>query len=726
MGAVYKGIDVNTGQVVAVKLLPQSMAGQEGFRVRFDSEIETLRKLEHPNIVGLVGFGDDRGQLFYSMEFVDGRSIQDDLKQGKRFGWRSVVDIGLQLCRALKHAHDRGVIHRDIKPANIMLTDDGVAKLTDFGIARLYGNINMTMTGGPIGTATYMSPEQADGETVTNRSDFYALGGTFYAMLAGRPPFIADSLLQMLKMQRSSEPDPISRYLPDVPPELELVINNMLYKDPKQRMANAMVLARGLQGVADAVTLRETNAAGAASAQVADSFADPPTGAAGTMDRAAANYQQDQTGSAHPKTTVRLPKINDSTASEEDIESTASVPSEKGDTTAAVPDKDGDTTAALETDQLEETLASEAGYQNDSLDDLTLASQPGTDLDDQTMPSEPGTPDETVVASPTRMQQYADQDAGADTYDLNLDDSSENANSAVSRAREIAAQDPNNQTIRDGSVFITAEEASEYDRLRSEEHERAQPRIIPVRTILTMLLLIVGIPSLILYLRPASADKLYDRIIALDALSEESTSYDRENADIYIREFRRRFPDDERIVELEDLADELEIRSLNVPSAIQRMYRQAESHIRLEPEQALLMFESLVNLYNDQTLQLDRREQRYYDKALKKVDDLRRIVQQIALQEGAVLSKRLKRAEALSQKNPAVAKSICISVITLYRERSWASEFVSTAETLLASLPDVAPALAEEVAEPKRPVPVEESETASEGEPKSDAPADPS
>src|SRR4029079_4491937 len=128
-------------------------------------------------IVKLYGYGEQAGTLFYAMELVPGTSLEDELRGGRRFQWREVTQMAIKLSRALKHAHDHGVIHRDLKPANLLLTPDGEIKLSDFGIARLFGNTRLTSDGGVLGTAEYMSPEKADGRTATDRCDQDSLGG---------------------------------------------------------------------------------------------------------------------------------------------------------------------------------------------------------------------------------------------------------------------------------------------------------------------------------------------------------------------------------------------------------------------------------------------------------------------------------------------------------------------------------------------------------------------
>lgn len=249
MGTVYAGVSIESGEPAAIKVLSAAMAREEGFRERFEAEIESLRKLSHPNIVKLFGFGEQDGHLFYSMELVEGRSLEEELQAGRTFDWRETTDLVIQMCRALKHAHDRGVIHRDIKPANLLLASDGTVKLSDFGIAKLFGYSGMTADGGVLGTAEYMAPEQADGRPVTHRCDLYSLGGVMFALLARRPPFRANSLVEMLQLQRFAEPEPLRRFAPDAPAELETIIGLLLEKDPEKRIPTAMVLSRRLEAM---------------------------------------------------------------------------------------------------------------------------------------------------------------------------------------------------------------------------------------------------------------------------------------------------------------------------------------------------------------------------------------------------------------------------------------------------------------------------------------------
>lgn len=254
MGSVYEAVDDKSGQRVAVKALAPQLAMAEGFRERFEAEIESLKKLQHEGIVRLLGFGEHEGILFYSMELVDGPSLEQEINNGRRFDWNETLSIAIQICRALKHAHDHGVVHRDIKPANLLLTPEGKVKIADFGIARLFGSTQLTTAGGVLGTADYMSPEQADGRPITEKCDQYSLGCVMFALLTGRPPFRAKTMPEMLQLQRFAEPEPVRRFAPQTPEELDRLIGQLLSKEPNQRFPNVLVLARHMEAMQKALS----------------------------------------------------------------------------------------------------------------------------------------------------------------------------------------------------------------------------------------------------------------------------------------------------------------------------------------------------------------------------------------------------------------------------------------------------------------------------------------
>ena len=249
MGTVYHGVHVKSNDSVAIKVIASNMAQHQRFRRRFDSEIQTLLKLKHPNIVQLIGFGEEKGLLFYSMEYVDGENLQQQLRREKKIGWERVVDIAIEVCSALKHAHDFGVIHRDLKPANLMINSQGKVKLTDFGIAKLFGAMESTVEGAVLGTADFMPPEQAEGKPVSVRSDLYSLGSMCYAALAGRAPFVGKNLPEILFNVRYGALKPLASLEPSVPKELCDLIDELLRREPSMRPPTALVVGNRLQAL---------------------------------------------------------------------------------------------------------------------------------------------------------------------------------------------------------------------------------------------------------------------------------------------------------------------------------------------------------------------------------------------------------------------------------------------------------------------------------------------
>ena len=249
MGTVYEGTCEADKSVVAVKVLTDSLEDDIENRLRFETEIETLKRLHHPNIVRLSGFGEEQGRLYYVMELVDGSSLQPEFRKKRFFQWYEVAKIGLEICQALRHAHDRGVIHRDIKPANILLDQQGNVKLSDFGIARFFGSQQITDAHSIIGTLEFMSPEQSLGNMITSSSDLYSLGCVLYALLTCKPPFPARSLPELLRKLQSTSPTPIRSFRDDVPDDLGYIIADMLKIRPEDRPRNALLIAKRLRAL---------------------------------------------------------------------------------------------------------------------------------------------------------------------------------------------------------------------------------------------------------------------------------------------------------------------------------------------------------------------------------------------------------------------------------------------------------------------------------------------
>ncbi len=250
MGNVYYGVHTETHQVAAVKVLPASLAREDGFVERFSREIQVLRTLNSQHIVQLFedGYIGD-GSWYYAMEFVDGQTLGTLISCRKKLSWTEVSHITLQVAAALKAAHDAGVVHRDIKPSNLMVTQDGTVKLTDFGVAHMFATTRLTRTGGIVGTAEYMSPEQARGQRATKRSDLYSLGAVMYAMLTGRPPFTGRNANEILNKQQFAQIEKPRHYAPDTPLLFEELVCQLLEKKPERRIPDALVLSRKLEQI---------------------------------------------------------------------------------------------------------------------------------------------------------------------------------------------------------------------------------------------------------------------------------------------------------------------------------------------------------------------------------------------------------------------------------------------------------------------------------------------
>ncbi|REJ91270.1 MAG: serine/threonine protein kinase [Planctomycetota bacterium] len=243
MGTVYYGRHETTGLEAAIKVLPASLAREEGFVYRFKREIDALRKVKSPHIVEFYESGVDDDISYYAMEYVDGETLTARLTRERRIPWRDAIDIALQVCRALKSAHNAGIVHRDLKPSNLMLGADGAVKLTDFGVAQVFAAGQLTMPGGVIGTAEYMSPEQARGKRATKRSDVYSLGAVLYVMLTGRPPFTGQSALEISQKHIHNRFDSPRQYVPELPHWLDEVVCKCLEKEPEDRYPDAHVLS---------------------------------------------------------------------------------------------------------------------------------------------------------------------------------------------------------------------------------------------------------------------------------------------------------------------------------------------------------------------------------------------------------------------------------------------------------------------------------------------------
>jgi serine/threonine protein kinase len=591
MGTVYEAVNVQTNEPAAVKLLNPHLADEEGFRERFGTEIETLKKLKHPNIVRLFGYGIQDGHPYYAMELVSGTNLEEELQAGRRFDWRETTRAAIKLCRALKHAHDHGVIHRDIKPANLLLTAEGDIKLTDFGIARLFGNTRLTSDGGLIGTAEYMSPEQAEGRPVTPHADLYSLGCVMFAMLAGRPPFRSRSLPEMLQMQRFAEPLPVSRYAQDVPLELDRIIARLLAKSSAERAANADLLARQLAAMEHGLSLGKRDAGDGGPIHRPESFSS--------------------------------------------FSSARTVP-DQGDSRRLEYDPDAPTRIA-------------------------------EDYIDEAPPLPP-------VKENRRTPTIGIESVGA------AQESDEELSVALAQ-REPATPGPNR--------FVTVEE-EERERERERRRERG-PVVAQIALLSASLIALIA--AAVYFMQPPSDEELYRRIQALAADENPDRLLD---AAADVESFLVRFPEDERAELLREYQEEIDLLRLERRFArrsrqltrdpsllpIERDYIEAIHQIGVDPQRTVEELRALVALYRG----ADVKEQRALQVLEVARRQLERLEQQAREQAPAyldIIDRSLKRARALKAEDPAEARAIWQSIITLYGDKPWATTRVQQARNEL-------------------------------------------
>ncbi|MHB0869104.1 MAG: protein kinase domain-containing protein [Chloroflexota bacterium] len=250
MAVVYEAQDLLLGRKVAIKVLREQFASDAAFLARFQREARAAASLSHPNIVAVYDVGSEAGTQYIVMELVAGRTLREMVEGDAPLGAARIIELGRQICEGLEYAHQQGIVHRDVKPHNILVTRDGRAKIADFGIAVALGASSLTQSGYVVGSAQYISPEQAMGEPSTAFSDLYSTGVTLYEMATGRLPFEGETSVVVALKQIQEEPVPPRRLNPRIPESLQSVILQAMAKNPTERYGSGSEMAEALMACA--------------------------------------------------------------------------------------------------------------------------------------------------------------------------------------------------------------------------------------------------------------------------------------------------------------------------------------------------------------------------------------------------------------------------------------------------------------------------------------------
>ncbi len=648
MGTVYKGIHAKSGEAVAIKVIATGIANNMRFRRRFAAEVETLKRLKHPHIVQLVGYGEEQGLLFYSMEYVDGHSLHDHLRQHERLAWDEVIQIGIETTSALKHAHDIGIIHRDLKPANLMLNKAGRIKLTDFGIAKLFGSTDMTAAGSVIGTADYMPPEQAEGKAVTVRSDLYSLGGVLYALLAGKAAFGGKSVPEVLYSVRYNTVPDLRDRVPDVPRELAELIHQLLEKDPQQRPPTALVVGNRLKSLQQG--LKRMSGSGETHSPYGDKKPAPPGPQLTSLDLSDVDDHE-----------LRL--TSDSHSSDREPRESRGASAKPIDANASQLDGKGRDGKELVSDVEEPPPGTPLGTHELQ----TLIAPEG-------MVPPPSEEKFTAIAGDGRSPEGNSADASAEFQ------------SAAPSAAPITSGGPSHFTpIGDKPARTTTFGAEEED-------DTPQIDWIHYGSVAGLIALLVGCIGLGWWLlRPQSANSLYEDVASAVASGDDAQLL---QASGLIDEFLTRFPNDERSAELQSLSDEVElarwtrilqrrasrIGGTDSLSAIEQGFLQGVTLLPKDSALAQQKLSAFVQVFG--AIQgLPRDEKRLVNLA------------EYALRAGStrltsdvpVSAKQLQELIEAAQATlpPEQLKSYYQSLLTLYGELPWANEHIERIRKLM-------------------------------------------
>jgi len=251
MASLYKAVQTSLDRVVAIKELYPHLAQDQEFILRFEREAKSAASLKHENIIDVIDFGTEGEVYFIAMEFVDGKPLKDLIAQAKVLPLSIAITIIAEILSGLDHAHSKGVVHRDIKPGNILISKEGITKIADFGLAQSGSMPTLTVTGALVGTPAYMSPEQAAGRKIDQRSDVFSTGVMLYEMITGSKPFQGEGYSTIITKILTETPPPIKNFVPNMPPEIERVLVRSLEKDVDRRYLSAGDMLKEIESYAE-------------------------------------------------------------------------------------------------------------------------------------------------------------------------------------------------------------------------------------------------------------------------------------------------------------------------------------------------------------------------------------------------------------------------------------------------------------------------------------------
>ena len=686
MGAVYRAKHEETGQTVAVKTL---LTPLESERERFEAEISTLKLLRHENIVKLYGFGQEDGVLYYAMEYVDAPSLATLLKRGRRFTWEEAVYIGVSVCRALKHAHDRGVVHRDVKPANVLLLDDGVVKITDYGIAQYFGSSRLTGANQVVGTIEYMAPEQAKAGPLTPRADLYSLGALLYALLTGEPPYRARSLPELLRRYNEETPESIRRARPEAPNVLDAFLRELLQISPEKRPGDARLVGRRLEGILKTASGVENGNPFLNCRFGIDGRAAVVETEGGEDDVNAQNETMEPFSDAIPD--IPYCALGDEPAEASGALSPFERTTEVNDENANARDADGSTSTCR-------VDATENG-------DFELAAEPASTVEEE------GDADDGFGLAAIAF--------GAGDGETRADFRAPTAVETEEVETEKGEPEPPTRTEDerngDGSEEVEVSSLDKYKRSRFVPVDEGELDALPPKNekrlflwaaqILATVAVLGGLVALLWRVSQApTADRLFQRIENELNVSDDEISGALKRAEDDLRQMVELYPNDPRSEVANEWLERLEIETVESrlerrlgrkrrdasASPIERAYLDALRVAEENPDEGVVKLTAFVELFAAKAQEEasektggsdDALTQALVGVATRKLERLLEERDRARAEDLALIVERWNAAVALAPTRRAEAEKIRLALIELYGERSWALEALREAKT---------------------------------------------